>query len=143
MASPGLLIMTGARGQTTVSSVWSALTAAGGNLVLNNAGYTTEFDQTSGVNWTWANVTPATSSVSQSSPVHVFSGQYWNGSASATDSWMIQDTVSNGANGNSTLTFTHSGSSGPSQVSVPALLVAGGPVSLGEIIATSRGLCGN
>jgi hypothetical protein len=112
VASPGLLIMTGAGKQG--SSAWSALTSASGNLTLNNAGFSTTFNQTSPVNWTWANTTAATSGTSQYSPIFNINGQYWNGSASATDSWTIQDVVANGTNGASTLTFSHSGSSGMS-----------------------------
>ena len=39
--------------------LWSALGNAGGNLTLSNANYTTEFDQTSAVNWIWKNTTAA------------------------------------------------------------------------------------
>lgn len=119
MASPGLLIMTGARGAITGSSAWSALTPASANLTINNGAFTTEFDQTSGVNWTWANVTPALAGTPQPSPAHVFTGQYWNGSASAPDSWTVQNVIGSGTNGTSALTFTHSGTSGAVVIAVP------------------------
>ena len=42
------------------SVLWSALGNAGAALTLANAGYATTFNQTSAVNWTWANTTAAT-----------------------------------------------------------------------------------
>src|ERR1035437_6729467 len=41
------------------SVLWSALGNAGAALTLANAGYATTFNQTSAVNWTWANTTAA------------------------------------------------------------------------------------
>src|ERR1039458_2947928 len=41
------------------SVLWSALGNAGAALTLSNANYATTFDQTSAVNWTWANTTAA------------------------------------------------------------------------------------
>jgi len=111
---------------TTITPLWNNLQNATGALTLANAGNATTFNQTSAVNWTWANTTAATSSVSQSSPIFNINGTYWTGAASATDSWTIQDAVTNGTNGASTLTFTHTGSSGTAAVSIP-----GGNLSLG------------
>lgn len=71
------------------------------------------------------NVTLATATVPQSSPIFTLGGQYWNGAASATDLWNIQDVVATGTNGASTLTFSHTGSSGTSAVSFPAVFVTG------------------
>jgi hypothetical protein len=65
------------------------------------------------------NATAATNVLSQSSPIYTLSGRYWTGAASATDSWTVQDVVANGTNGTSTLTFTHSGSSGVAALSIP------------------------
>jgi hypothetical protein len=81
----------------------------------------------------WANTTPATGSVSQPSPALTLSGQYWNGSASAADTWTAQDVIGNGTNGTSTLTFTHTGSTGTALVSLPALQLYQGastPISI-------------
>jgi hypothetical protein len=91
---------------------WDLLGNAAGALTLANAGNATTFNQTSAVNWTWANTTAATSGTSQSSPFLICAGKYWDGAASQTDSWSIQDVVANGTNGTSTLTFNHTGSSG-------------------------------
>lgn len=102
------------------SSSWSSLTAPSANLTLGMSSFTTTFNHASAVNWKWANTTAATSGTSQSSPIVNLSGQYWNGSASAEDKWTIQDVVSNGTNGASILTFTHSGSSGQAALDIPA-----------------------
>jgi hypothetical protein len=75
----------------SASPAWSSLQNAVSNLTLANAAYSTSFNQTSSVIWTWANVTPATSSIDQSSPIHNLAGRYWNGSASATDTWGLQN----------------------------------------------------
>lgn len=99
---------------------WSAISNASANLTLVNAGFSTTFNQTSAVTWAWANVTAATSTVAQSSPILSISGQYWTGSASAADGWTVQNVLANGTNGASTLTITHSGSTGNAQVQFPA-----------------------
>jgi len=65
----------------------------------------------------------------QSSPIHTFGGQYWNGSASAPDTWTIQDVIGNATNGTSTLTIAQSGSAGTASVSVPNLNVVGTVIS--------------
>lgn len=104
---------------------WDQLGNAGAALTLSNGSNATTFNQTSAVNWTWANTTAATSGASQSSPILNLSGSYWTGSVSGTDNWTIQDVVSNGTNGASTLTFVHSGSTGTAKVSVPLLGLAG------------------
>jgi hypothetical protein len=100
---------------------WSTLVNPTANLTLSMSTYATTFNHTSAVNWTWANTTAATSGTPQSSPLFNLSGTYWNGSASATDSWSLQDVVASGTNGNSTLTLAHSGSSGTATLSVPNL----------------------
>jgi hypothetical protein len=119
------------RGDGTWASVaagattWDTLQNAAGSLTLANAGFATTFNQTSAVNWTWANITAASSGTPQSSPILNISGTYWNGSTSATDSWTLQNIVGSGTNGTSTLTFAHSGTSGTAMVTVPQLKVTG------------------
>jgi len=56
------------------STAWSSLTNAIAPLVLNNAGFATTFDQTSPVQWTWANTTASTVSASQNSPILALQG---------------------------------------------------------------------
>jgi hypothetical protein len=58
------------------------------------------------------NGTVATSSTSNASPLRSLSANYWTGSASATDTWTVQSSLTAGTNGASTLTFAHSGTSG-------------------------------
>jgi hypothetical protein len=103
------------------SFAWSSLVNPAASLTLSMSTYPSTFNHNSAVNWTWANTTAATSGTAQSSPLHNLSGTYWNGSASATDGWSLQDVVANGTNGSSTLTLSHSGSTGSATVSVPSL----------------------
>lgn len=96
------------------ATLWSALGNASGALTLANAGNATTFNQTSAVEWKWANTTAASSGTSQSSPLNSLSGQYWTGAASAEDKWTLQTVIANGANGASKLTLLHSGSTSAS-----------------------------
>lgn len=82
-----------------------------------NAGTAVASAATSG-NVTLQNSTAAISSASSYSPLLTFTGNYWNGSASAADMWTVQDVIGDGTNGASTLTFFHSGSSGTATVAV-------------------------
>jgi hypothetical protein len=100
---------------------WSSLTNATANLTLSNAGFTTTFNQTSAVAWLWANTATATSGTTNASPLLEMAANYWNGSTSLQDLWTVGSSLAAGTNGASTLTFTHSGSSGTSAVSVPQL----------------------
>ena len=54
----------------------------------------------------------ATSGANYASPHVVIGGSYWNGSASANDTWTIFDSPSSGTNPYTNLYFSHSGSSG-------------------------------
>lgn len=113
---------TGLFSQAVNTTLWSDLQNAAGALTLANGTNATTFNQTSAVNWTWANTTSATSTVAQSSPIFNINGTYWTGSASAADSWTIQDAVTNGTLGVSALTFGHTGSTGNAYLSIPQLL---------------------
>jgi hypothetical protein len=75
--------------------------------------------------------TAATSTQAQASPLLVFQGQYWNGTASATDFWEVFSNIGSGTNGPSVLTFTHTGTSGTAIVSMPAIL-SGSPSPAGS-----------
>ena len=92
-----------------VMPLWSALGNAGAALTLANAGYATTFNQTSAVNWTWANTTVATVSTTNASPILNLAANYWNGSASQTDLWTIGSALAAGTNGASTLKVSHTG----------------------------------
>ena len=67
-------------------------------------------------------------------------GTYWTGAASAVDSWTIQDVVSNGTNGASTLTVSHSGTTGSAAVQVPLLSIGGTDVGVSRLGAASLAL---
>ena len=126
---------------STITPIWNNLQNATGALTLANAGNATTFNQTSAVNWTWANTTAATSGTSQSSPIFNINGTYWTGAASATDGWTIQDVVANGTNGTSALTVTHSGSTGRHSFQLDATtflqwgLGVNGPANPGNVAA--------
>ena len=102
---------------------WGAIGNAAGNLSLSNAGFTTTFNQTSAVVWTWANTTVATNSTTNASPLIEFAANYNSGTAgspvSSQDLWTIGSSLAAGPNGASTLTLAHSGSTGNAAVLVP------------------------
>jgi hypothetical protein len=74
-------------------------------------------------NPSWATSTAATSGANRTSPQESICGNYWTGSASASDCWIWQDQLGTGSNPTSTLALSHSGSSGAATVSLPALSV--------------------
>jgi hypothetical protein len=100
-------------------NIWNQLQSATGNLTLANTSFTSTFNQTTPAIWTWANITAATNSVNQSSPIFTFGGTAWNGAASALDTWTIQAVLATGTNPASTLTFLHTAGPGPTNVSFP------------------------
>jgi hypothetical protein len=70
-------------------------------------------------NLTTSNPTVATNATTNASPTRAFNAQYWNGSASAPDSWTVGSSLAAGTNGASIFSFTHSGSTGQASVSIP------------------------
>lgn len=116
---------------------WNALTAATGDLTLANTTFNTTFNQTSAVNWKWANITPATNSVPQASPNLILAGTYWTGAASAADLWTITSTPGTGTNPVVVLSLTHSGSVTVAQISTNAGLTCGTITSNGMSAAGS------
>ena len=110
--------------QSATTAAWSVLGNAAANLILSNAGYTTEFDQTSNVAWLWKNTTVATSGTTNASPLLELAANYWTGAASAADTWTIGSSLAAGTNGASTLSITHSGSTGAALISTTASLQA-------------------
>jgi hypothetical protein len=59
---------------------------------------------------TLATPNAATATQAQNSPPLAFTGAYWNGTASASDTWTLQDVVAAGTNGSSGLVIGHAGS---------------------------------
>lgn len=76
--------------------------------------------------------TAATGSANQSSNNVKIQATYWDGAASQIDQWNIQDVLGTGSNPTSTLTVTHSGSSGTVTLSVPSA-----PVSIGSTLTVA------
>jgi hypothetical protein len=113
-----------ATASTGSAGLWSGLGNAGGNLALTNAGYTSTFNQTSAVNWSWANTTAATSGANQSSPIFNLKGTYYTGSASAVGGCSLQTVMGTGNNPTETLTVSCSGSSGAAALAAPALTLS-------------------
>lgn len=70
---------------------WNSINSATGNMSVNNAAFTTSFNQTSAVNWLWANTTAATASTVASSPILQLQGTIFTAGASAADTWSIQN----------------------------------------------------
>jgi len=77
--------------------------------------------------------TLATSGANQSSNVYSLQGTYWNGAASATDTWQFQNVIGVGTNPTSTLKITHNGSSGLASVNFPSGAVFPNPTFSGTV----------
>lgn len=110
LTAGGVLTVASCSGCGSSGGSWSSLGNASANLTLSNAGYTTTFDQTSGVAWSWANTTAATSSASQSSPIMEWLGTEWHSSASVTGGITAQFVPGTGADAASTFQISHTGS---------------------------------
>lgn len=74
-------------------------------------------------------LTAATSSVNNNSPANTSTATYWNGAASANDTWSWVDVLGTGTNPTSTYTLTSSGSSGAHSVSIPNATLTGTPTA--------------
>lgn len=98
---------------------WDQIQSAGNNLTLSNAGFTTTFNQTSNVAWLWDNTTTATALTTNASPLIELAASYWTGAASAQDTWTIGTSLAAGTNAISTLSVTHSGSTGAATINLP------------------------
>jgi hypothetical protein len=69
---------------------WNANGNATADLTLANAGFKTTFNQTSAIDWTWANTTAATSSTASNSPRRVYAGRIFNAGADTAMAWTAQ-----------------------------------------------------
>ena len=119
--------------------LWSNLQNAAGNLALANAGYTTTFNQTSAVAWLWANTTVGTVGSTNASPLLELAANYWaTGGATGVDLWTVGiAALTAGLNSPSTLTFTHTGSTGTAAVRVPLLDIGGTDAGISRLGAAS------
>lgn len=91
-----------------------------------SSGYAQTWSIASGGGSTWHGPrvlqgTAATSSNNYASTGFHWDSTYWNGSASAIDEWKFAPALGSGTNPTSTLTASHTGSSGAAAVSLPAL----------------------
>jgi GH24 family phage-related lysozyme (muramidase) len=105
---------------------WDAIQNAAGNLTLANGTNTTTFNQTNNTVWSWANTTVATNATTNASPTFNSLANFWNGSASATDTWTQGSFIQAGTNAASVYEFNHTGTSGTAAVRVPNLIVSTG-----------------
>lgn len=90
------------------------------NVTLDNLAATISSLSMTG-NLTLQQSTAATAIANQSSNLVKIQANYWNGVASAVDEWDVRNVLGSGTNPTSTLTFTHSGSSGTTSVDLPNL----------------------
>jgi hypothetical protein len=85
----------------------------------------------------------ATSSVNYNSPNILLKAPYWNGTASAVDTWYILDTLGTGANPFSALTLSHGGTTGNATVSLPGIQIVNPtlayPIALTNNTASTSG----
>lgn len=79
----------------------------------------------------------ATGGANQSSNNLKVQGTYWDGAASQTDTWTIQDVLGAGANPTTTLTVSHAGSSGTAAISFTP------PVTFANLTAGNLTVTGN
>ncbi len=80
----------------------------------------------------------ATSTANQNSPAFSISGNYWTGSGSAVDTWSCVDTLGSGANPTSTLSCTHTGSTGSSMIQFSTINVTTGYDVNGTALASTN-----
>ena len=84
--------------------------------------------------------TAATSGSNVNSPGLWLMGNYWTGTASNFDNWVLQDVLGSGANPATTLTFTHNGgSTGPTAVDMSSV----GTLKTGAINAGTNTVAGS
>lgn len=128
-SSTGALIVTGGLG--VGGAIFSGSTIAATGAITSNSSISNTI------------TTAANSGANYNSPAHNFVGTYWNGSASANDSWSITNVLGTGANPTATLTLVHTGSSGTATVSTPNLTVSGTLTNTGSFTQASSNTTGS
>lgn len=73
-----------------------------------------------------AAATPATNTANQNAPGFVLQSNYWDGSASQPDEWILLSSLGTGANPTTTLQLSHAGSTGAALISVLDDVTIGG-----------------
>src|SRR5579862_2260483 len=118
---------------------WSDLQSPTAALTLAMAGNATTFNQTSAVNWTWANTTASSLAVGVSSPLLVLGGRYFGAAggvlaADSSDTWSIQNILANGTQLSTTTNITNIAESAGSVVT---LTLVGSTFSAGMVVEVS------
>ena len=126
------------------ATAWSAIGNPTGALSLTMGTNTSTFTYTSGLSnaFLFQNTTAATVTTPQSSPMLSLAGTAWVGAgASGSDGWTIQVVPTAGLNGNSVLTFAHTGTStGHTQIGFPtgnAITSENGTFALVAVVGTA------
>jgi hypothetical protein len=102
-----------------VSTAWSSITAAAADLTLANTTFNTTFNQTSAVNWKWANTTVATSSANNLSPILNVLSDIWSNGADTVSGFTVQSKITAAPN-NKTITNSSENSSNIAVLTVGA-----------------------
>jgi large repetitive protein len=97
---------------------------SGSVLVVENNALSQQWTIGQAMNMAGSTLTPATGSANHSSPQLQLIGTAWNGTASVSDTWTMQNVLATGSNPSSTLKFVHLPSADTPEVSVPAALSA-------------------
>jgi hypothetical protein len=101
------------------SGIWAAALDVSGTVSAANLSATNNI--TAQGNIQTITLTPATNVANHDSPILSVAGNFWDGASAGSDSWNFTDVLGAGANPTSTLTLTHSGSSGAAKLSVPSV----------------------
>lgn len=112
------------------NNTWTGANVFTGATTMGSSTATTEVEGSLVVQ----NVISATSGANQNSPAFTVGGQYWTGSASATDQWTWQDVISSGLTPTSIFTLSHSAPSGA--LGAPTVdMTAAISVTVNELVA--------
>jgi len=122
------------------SAIWNAIGSPSAAATIAMGAFGTTFNFTGSQIFDWANTTAVSVYGAQDSPVLELQANYWNGTASAVDTWQMFSAVRSGTiNPGTILYLVHaSGSTGLTAVSVPNLIDAG-VISAGYLATDSTG----
>jgi hypothetical protein len=119
LAGSGAVTLSASSGLNLNGSSPSSLSLANGSTWTTGAGSNINMTATSGLaTAAITDTTAATSSQNQSCALSLGS-KYWTGSASASDVWTIESLLGSGSNPTSTLSLTHTGTSGNISIQLP------------------------
>lgn len=121
---------------------FSSLAAPTGTTTISMGANPTVLNYTQSVAWNMLNTTLATTLTTNQSPGIIIGSQFWSGTGSAPDNWLMVSQLAAGTNAASTLLFSHSGSTGTAIVSIPQALTAGTDASVAGTVQLSNGTGG-